>query len=307
MQSKSTFEVNALVVTIAQEGSFVRAAKKLGITPPSLTRRIASLEIDIGAKLFDRTSRRVSLTKAGRYFVQESTVSLAHAERAWGLARHQGQVEHGPRQIGYWPCTPNAFLSLLSSLSLEPRPSGEGLSGVALATGGPMELVARVLRGDLDVGLSLGPVDDEDLWAQPVGREGMTVCIPRNHKLAAKAAVTVQDLDGETVFWMPPSIHPRFVARTTKYIRSLGAKPFFKEVQSLAHKVEFAAQGAGVALMNRSAARLSRTGVVFKDLSDRFLGYESVLFMRYDQRTGHLKELADDLFARLLSLRVEIH
>ena len=83
MQSRRPFEDNFMVVAIAQEGSFGRAATKLGITQATLTRKVQSLENDIGTKLFERTSRRVELTRAGRLFVLESTISLNHAERAW--------------------------------------------------------------------------------------------------------------------------------------------------------------------------------------------------------------------------------
>jgi hypothetical protein len=64
MQNRNPIEVNILIVTIAQEGKFNRAAKKLGITPPSLTRRVASLERDIGPKLFARSTQSVVLAAA---------------------------------------------------------------------------------------------------------------------------------------------------------------------------------------------------------------------------------------------------
>jgi DNA-binding transcriptional LysR family regulator len=96
MQSKNPLEVNILIVVIAQEGNFIRASKKLGIAPPSLTRRVSSLERNIGVKLFERSTRSVELTAAGKLFVQESSLSLSHAERAWDLARsrHRSRVVH---------------------------------------------------------------------------------------------------------------------------------------------------------------------------------------------------------------------
>ena len=64
MQNNNPIEVNIIIVMIAQEGNFNRAAEKLGITPPSLTRRVPSLERDIGVKLFARSTRSVVLTAA---------------------------------------------------------------------------------------------------------------------------------------------------------------------------------------------------------------------------------------------------
>ncbi|HEU5400118.1 MAG TPA: LysR family transcriptional regulator [Terriglobales bacterium] len=307
MRSRNPLEVHALVVMIAQEGSFVRAARKLGIAQPSLTRRIQSLERKIGVELFERTSRKVELTKAGRLFVTESTVSLNHAERAWNLARYQAQMEHGPYRIGYSRYTHSAFLPLLNELSLLQSSSSREPSGTILESATTRELIERVLRGRLHAALGVSPVVDEELWVQPVGREGFSVCIPKNHRLAQKAAVTVPDLDGEIVFWLPRRVNPGFYGQVAGYIRSVGVEPVFKEVQDTMHALDFASRGFGLALLPRSAARISRTGTVFKPLADRYLGIESVLFMRRDQRHDDFKELMDDLLTRLRALKVEIN
>jgi DNA-binding transcriptional LysR family regulator len=307
MQSRRPLEGNFIIVVIAQEGSFVRAARKLGITQPSLTKKVQSLERNIGTKLFERTSRRVELTKAGRLFVVESTASLSHAERAWDLAQYQAQIENGPYRLGYSPYTYSGFLPILNELcSLLRSPESEP-SGFVLESASTRDLVERVLRGRLHAALGIRPVMDEDLWVQPVGREGFSVCVPKNHALARKAAVTASDLHGEMVFWMPRSIHPGFYRRVIKYIHRLGAEPVFREVRATTHALSFVAHGFGLALLPRSAARISHTGVVFKPLSDRHLGIETVLFMRRDQRYGSLKDLVDGLFSRLLSLKVEIN
>jgi DNA-binding transcriptional LysR family regulator len=303
MQSRTVLEVHILVVTIAQEGSFVRAAQKLGVAQPSLSRRVAWLERNLGTRLFHRTSRSVELTEAGRLFVMESTVSLKHADRAWDLARHQAQIENGPYRIGYSPYTHSEFLPLLYRLN---SPGGEP-SGVVLETASTLEMVERVLHGQLHAALGVLPIRDADLWVEPAGRERFSLCVPKNHALARKADVTVADLDGEMIFWVPQSLHPRFYAHVMKYIRSVGAVPVFKEVWAEAHALEFVAQGFGVALLPRSAARLSRSGVVFKALSDRYLRIETVLFMRRDQRYGLVKEFIDDLLSRLHKLRSEIN
>jgi LysR family transcriptional regulator, benzoate and cis,cis-muconate-responsive activator of ben and cat genes len=307
MQSRNPLEVNILIVIIAQEGSFIRASKKLGIAPPSLTRRVAWLERNIGVKLFDRSTRNVELTAAGRLFVQESSLSLSHAERAWDLARFQAQIDSGPYRIGYSPYTHSAFLPLLNGLSPAPHPPGDEPSGIVLETANTLELTERVLRGKLHAALGVGPIVDRDLWVERVGREGFSVCLPRNHRLAQKASVTVHDLDGQTVFWMPRSVQPRFYGTVMKYIGSLGVRPVFKEVRSSTHALEFASHGAGLALFPRSAARLSHAGTAFKPLTDRYLGVETVLFMRRDQRYGMLKEIVDEFLSQLLALKLEIN
>jgi LysR family transcriptional regulator, benzoate and cis,cis-muconate-responsive activator of ben and cat genes len=300
MQSRNLLEVHVVVVTIAQEGSFIRASRKLGVAQPALTRRVADLEKHLGVLLFQRTSRKVELTKAGRLFVMESTLSLEHAERAWNLARNQAQLESGPIRIGYSPYIHGAFLPHLFRLTT----GGEGSFGVSLESASTREMAKRVLRGQLQAALGIHPIEDEELWVRTVGGEGFALCIPRSHRLVHKAEVTIRDLDREVVFWVPRSLHPRFYEEAMRYILSLGVSPAFKQVQGLAHAIEFAAQGLGLALLPRSAARVSRTGVVFKTLSDRYLRIETVLFMRGDQRYGTVKGFVDDLYSRLLALKV---
>jgi LysR family transcriptional regulator, benzoate and cis,cis-muconate-responsive activator of ben and cat genes len=307
MQSRNPLEVNILIVIIAQEGSFIRASKKLGIAPPSLTRRVAWLERSIGVKLFDRSTRNVELTAAGRLFVQESSLSLSHAERAWDLARFQAQIDSGPYRVGYSPYTHSAFLPLLNALSPAPHPPGDEPSGIVLETANTLELVERVLRGKLHAALGAGPIVERDLWVQRVGREGFSVCLPRNHRLTQKTALTVHDLDGQTVFWMPRSSQPRFYAGVMRYVSSLGVQPVFREVRSVAHALEFASHGAGLALLPRFTARISYSGTVFKSLTDRYLGVETVLFMRHDQRYGRLKDIVDAFLSQLLALKLEIN
>jgi DNA-binding transcriptional LysR family regulator len=307
MQNRNPLEVNILIVVIAQEGNFIRASKRLGIAPPSLTRRVASLERSIGVKLFDRSTRSVALTAAGRLFVQESSLSLSHAERAWDLARFQAQVESGPYRFGYSPYTHSAFLPLLTGLSPAPHPPGDEPSAIILETANTVEMVERVLQGRLHAALGAGPIMDRDLWVQRVGREGFSVCLPRNHRLAQKINVTARDLDRETIFWMPRSSQPMLYGQVMRYIRSLGVQPIFREVRGATHALEFAAHNSGLALLPRSAARISYSGVVFKSLADRYLGIETVLFMRRDQRYGKLKDIVDVFLSQLLALKLEIN
>jgi LysR family transcriptional regulator, benzoate and cis,cis-muconate-responsive activator of ben and cat genes len=295
MQSRNLLDLQSLIVTIAQEGSFVRASRKLRITQPSITRRVAWLESSIGAKLFQRTSRKVELTEAGRLFVMESVLSLEHADRAWNLAQHQGKLENGPIRLGYSPYIHSALLPHLFRLSTD----REGATGVLLRSAPTPEEIKRVLRGNFHAALGIHPIDDQDLWVQRVGAEGFSVCIPRNHTLARKPDVTVKDLNHERIFWIPQSAHPGFHANVTKYFKSVGIDPAFDEVGGQMHAMELAAGGFGLALLPRSAARVSRTGVVFRSLADRYLVIETMIFMRRDQRYGRVKELVDHFLSSL--------
>ena len=305
MRNHSSLEVNHLIVTIAQEGSFSRAARKLHVDQTSITRKVLLLEKSLGTMLFSRTTRRMELTAAGKLYVRESSISLNHAERAWDLARYQALIEHGPFRIGYSPYTHSSFLPVLESFKPSARMPDE-TSGTYLESAYTLNLVSRVLRGELHAAIGIAPIMDADLWVKSVGRDGHSVGLPKNHRLAVKPMVTVPDLDGEVIYWMPKSMHPDFYKDLATYIDNLGVKPIFREVGNVVHAMEFTARGYGLALLPRSTTRLSRTGTVIKPLSDRYLCIENLLFMRRDQRYDELKEIVDDLLVRLLELKVNI-
>ena len=294
-------EIQVYVVVLAQEGSFLRAARKLHTSQPFLTRRIAYLEKSIGAKLFDRTSRRLELTAAGNLFVPEAIASLNHAERAWDLARYQGRIESGPLRIGYSPYIHSSLLPVLHHPDFTRMEAPRILLEGTYTT----ELIRRVLHGDLHVGLGILPITDSDLWVKPIAQEPLYLCIPKNHSLAQKATVNAKDMHGEMVFWVPKRMHTELYERTTEYIESMGAMPIYYEVCSTAQAIEIVGHGFGLALVQKSAARLSRTGVVFKPLTDRLLQIETALFTRKNLRRS-LGPLIDLLLEKIQALKLQI-
>jgi DNA-binding transcriptional LysR family regulator len=302
MQSRLPLEGQMFVVVIVQEGSFVRAAQKLGIPLSSLSRRVTLFEKQLGVRLFDRSSRKIELTKAGRLFVPEANASLTHAECAWELARHQALLEHGPFRLGYSAYVHSALLPTLLRLKLQEMET----SAMVLESVSTTGMVQRVLRGELHAGIGVLPVRDPDLWSSPIGKEPFYVCVPADHRLAHKATVAIRDLHGEKVFWIPRSVHRRLYDTTTRYIHSIGVEVVFQEVRGASHVIEFVSQGFGLGLVPRSAIRLMRTGVVFKAVADQYLRIETALFVRKDQRAGHLQGFLDDLLFRLQSLKIGI-
>jgi len=302
MLANSLYEVQLFVIVIAQEGSFLRASKKLSVSQPTLTRRVAQYEKELGTRLFDRTTRRLQLTRAGRIFLPEAQAALRHAERAWELARHIARIENGPFRLGYSPWIHSALLPLLRHLDLHETEA----AALVLESMTTTSIAERVLRGKLHAGVGVMPILDEDLWVKSIGQEPFYLCVPRTHRLAQKAAITVKDIHGETVFWLPRSAHRKFYDNTVDYIHGLGTKPVFEETLDVLQVIEFAAHNCGIGLVPRSAIRLTRTGVIFKSLSDRYLRIETALFARKDQRHGSLQESMDDILFRLEALKLSI-
>lgn len=93
-------------VAVAEELHFGRAAEHLGISQPPLSQQIQALEEEIGARLLERTNRRVELTEAGRLFLDECRQILAHVEKATQIARRAQQGEIGELNVGFTASAP---------------------------------------------------------------------------------------------------------------------------------------------------------------------------------------------------------
>lgn len=280
MYGKISLEAQVYVLTLAREGSFDRAAQKLNITQPALTRKIKEIESELGAKLFDRSHRHLELTATGKMFLPEAQASLQHAERAWELARQQARIERGPLRLGYSPHVHSDLLPLLQRFQTK----NGTVRHVALESAMTTELKERVLQGTLDIAFGVSPVLDPDLWVYPVAREPFCLCVPKNHALAQKAALSIRDLHGETVCWLPRSLHPELHDRMKEYIDGVGVQPLFHQVSAVMEAMNTAAHGLALAFLPRSATHFSRTGIVCKPLTDLFLQIETAMFIRQDRR-----------------------
>lgn len=291
MDSNISLEAQIFVLALAREGSFHRAAKHLHITQPALTRKINELERQLGVKLFVRAYHRLDLTQAGKVFISEAEASVQHAERAFELARRLAQLETGPMRLGYSPYIHGDLVPLLERWQLEtgnPR-------GLILEAASTSELVERVIRGRVHVGFGVLPIVDEELWVNPIAREPLCLCVPKNHRLAQRTAIPVRELDREIVFWPSKQAHPGFYDQIVEYIDRLDIQPRVHETASETQAMDLVSHGFGVALLPRSLGRFSRTGIVFKPVSDLFLKIETALFARQDQRYGLLQDQIKDM------------
>jgi DNA-binding transcriptional LysR family regulator len=184
----------AYFVEVARELHFGRAAERLGIAQPPLSRAIARLERRLGVRLLERTSRRVTLTPAGETLLAEGGAALAAVEAAVRRTRRAGGS--GARL----------------ALAMKPGGDGGGLLPEILAgyerepDALPVEMVfgygARQALDDgrADAALLYAPrADLTGLAVEELVVEPQVVVVPRTHRLAGRAQVSMADLDGEVL------------------------------------------------------------------------------------------------------------
>ena len=188
------FELNQLryFVAVAEELNFRRAARRLNISQPPLSRHINLLEHAIGVRLFDRTNRSVRLTASGERFLFDAIDILKRAEAAALFARQSERGEAGAIVLGF---VPSATLEVIPRIVLAARDQMPGLS-LTLREMMTFEQVEGLMAGSLELGLTRLPGRSPNLLLRKVWSEPFVLAIPRAHPLAAKPDLTVDDLNG---------------------------------------------------------------------------------------------------------------
>lgn len=249
-------------VAVAEELHFGRAADRLRMTQPPLSRQIQKLERAVGVTLLDRDNRGVQLTEAGRSFLVESHRLLNLVDSAADLARRIDAGSAGVVRLGFTAVSAISILGpLLRRISTELPDVEVRLSE---RVSGAQEDGIR--RGELDLGLARTPFDTSLLGSRVVLREKLMAVIPEGHPLAAiDRPLAPSDFEGQAVI----SYHPR----QSRYFHEMGVRFFANSHQRVEQRVQqvltamlLVSAGRGSTLAPESAQSLGISGVVFRDL-----------------------------------------
>lgn len=256
-------------VAVAEELSFARAAERLGIASPPLSRAIVQLEAQLGVRLLERTTRSVSLTPAGRVLLDETRPALD----ALDAAARRAQRAAGPRHRLVLALKADMDGGLLEDI-MSAYAREQAAVPLEVALGGWREQVRMLRDGRADVALDATPLEDEaasDLDAEPLVSEPRLVALAADDPLATTAdAITMADLRDAFL----PTAEP-----TVWRGRGHGDLPCY---QDLAAMLRFVELGRVVALLPASVcARYPRPGkITYKTVSDAPPAVLSVVWPR---------------------------
>jgi DNA-binding transcriptional LysR family regulator len=251
-------------IAVAEELHFGRAAPRLQISQSPLSQSIRTLEAELGVRLLERTTRRVSLLPAGEAFLPRAREALAAAIAAIEDARAAAAGELGRLAVGFTgsmtyallPVLAKALRAQLPRLQLELR--GEMLTP---------DQVDGLVSGRLDIGFLRPPLDHASLQFEPVGAEPLVVALPQGHPLARLDKVPVARLENEPFITYPSHfrsvVHDAVAATCAEH----GFLPTVAmEVGETATLVSFVAADAGIALVPASAQLMTVGGAVYRPL-----------------------------------------
>ncbi|WP_454724357.1 MULTISPECIES: LysR substrate-binding domain-containing protein [Cupriavidus] len=252
-------------LVLAEELHFGRAARRLSISQPPLSLNIQQLEASVGARLFERDSRGVRLTAAGRAFREAAGALLAQAEDARQQAREIEAGAIGRLRIGF------VGSMLYRGLPQRLREFQAGYPGiqVTLTELNSQEQIDALLQGRLDAGfIHTNRVPDE-LATALVHSEPFLCCVPADHPLAGQASVALGALRGEPFVLFSRKVSPDYYNRIFEMCAAQGFYPQIRhEVRHWLSVVSLVSQGTGVAVVPAALRRSAMAGAVFLPLAE---------------------------------------
>ena len=246
-------------LAVAEELHFGRAAARLKMTQPPLSRQVQKLERAVGAQLLERDNRRVTLTAAGEVFLGEARRLLSLADTAPELARRVSSGSRGVVRIGFTAASTYGTLGRL----LDEVERGLPDIGLDLHEMVTREQVAALLNEEIDLGLARPPFDADTFGSRLLHREALLVAVPAGHRLARLARDAVAaDLATEPVVMHSPT-QARYFYDLVVSVVPAASQNAVHTVSQVLTMLWLVAAGRGVAFVPESAARLPIEGVEF--------------------------------------------
>jgi DNA-binding transcriptional LysR family regulator len=251
-------------VAVAEELHFGRAAERLHMAQSPLSQQIRLLERDLGVRLFDRTTRSVRLTAAGRALLEPARHLLAEASavRRTVQAAHLGEV--GRVTVGFAGASSYAALPLLT------RAVTSELPGIELALVGQTytgEALGRIAEGSLDLGFVALPVR-RGVTARLVRRERLVLALPDSHPLADRTEVAFAELEREPFVTFPVARGSAVREAMVQACHDAGFAPrIVQEAPDSYNLLALVGAGVGVAVVVESARSIHLEHVVFRRLA----------------------------------------
>jgi DNA-binding transcriptional LysR family regulator len=280
-------------LAVAEDLHFTRAADKLHVAQPALSQQIRQLEEEIGAKLFDRTNRRVELTPAGVIFRTRALIAMDQMSRAAAEACQAGRGEAGSLSIGFvssavWGALPVALRQFRDQAPL---------AEIELRELEPSDQLRDIQEQHLDLGMMHAAIDQPDLSSVVIARDPLIVALPEKHPAAARNTVGLKSLSEETIIVPKRHASMGFHELVIAACHDAGFLPARTQATRLLQTaVALVAGGVGIALVPESFRdNLQIRGVVYRSLAEQAPVAELIAVWRTDNASPLLARFRREL------------
>ncbi|MEV0224458.1 LysR family transcriptional regulator [Streptomyces sp. NPDC050704] len=269
-------------VAVAEDQHFTRAAERLMVSQSGLSASIRALERELRAPLFVRTTRRVTLTEAGRALLTEAERILAQVRAAHDAVAAVQGVLRGTLSVGTEQCIAGVPVAQLLAAFRRQHPDVE----IRLRQAGSGVLAEDVAAGRLDLAFAVTTrADTEQLRCLPLTSEPMTVLCHPSHRLAAGGPVTPDELGGEAFVDFHPDWGPR---RTTDAAFAAAGvhRTVTLEVNDVHGLLDLVEEGLGIAVVPRHFAHKRPALPALPLKADTETPYETVAMLPPPEATS---------------------
>jgi DNA-binding transcriptional LysR family regulator len=255
-------------LAVAEERNFGRAAERLHMAQPPLSRHIRALEEELDTVLFIRTPKGVELTEAGQTLLDEVPNLLALAQRARERTRRAGQGLIGQLDVGLFGSGVLDLIPRMLARFHAERPDVK----IRLYNLTKAEQLQALHERRLSVGFNRLVPEEEGLVIEPILREPLVVAMPERHPLSVRPSIPLAELDGLPMI-LYPNIPMRGLAQEiVEAFRAEGVTlRIEQEVEDVLTAIALVASGFGLVITTQSATSLRLPGVAFRPLASQHL------------------------------------
>ena len=248
-------------VAVAEELHFRRAGERLGLSQSALSERISALEHDLGARLFFRTTRQVSLTQAGSEFVQDAKRILVDIERSVSNVRHTAESDLRHIRVSG---VDEAISMLLPRVLLGFRKTDPNVHVQVLEISSSEQHSQELIGHRTDVAFVRTPQEDDFITSELLHRQPVVVVLANTNPLSGSTSLSASDIADQPIVGYPKHARPILHEALWSGFRQIGAQPnIVCEIIDKSTLLQFVAHGLGIALAPAWVRNIAPPGVVF--------------------------------------------
>ncbi|WP_250492975.1 LysR family transcriptional regulator [Caballeronia sp. GAWG1-1] len=280
-------------VAVAEERNFTRAAQRLNIAQPPLSRQIQQLEETLGVQLLERNSRPLKLTETGKFFYSHAAQLIAQTSELESMTRRVGNIERS-LSVGFVGSTLYGMLPKIIRRFRDENPTVE-LSLHEMST---MDQLRALKDGHIDVGFGRIRNEDANIRRVILREEKMIVALPQGHALSVlKPVLALRDLLNETLIVYPKAPRPSYSDQVLAAFKDRALEPRrIYEVRELQIALGLVAAGEGISIVPSSVYGLKRDDVSYKDLDDPTLVSPIIMSMRALDESRDIREMLELIY-----------
>jgi len=280
-------------VAVAEERNFTRAAKRLHIAQPPLSRQIQQLEEALGVQLFERNSRPLKLTETGKFFYSHAVHLLAQTSELESMTRRVGNIERS-LSVGFVGST---LYGMLPKIIRRFRDENKAVE-LSLHEMSTMDQIRALKDGRIDVGFGRIRHEDANIRRVILREEKMIVALPVGHPLSlSKPQLSLRDLIYETLIVFPKAPRPSFADQVLSAFQERALTPRrIYDVRELQIALGLVAAGEGISVVPSSVYGLKRDDVSYMELDDPTLTSPIIMSMRAMDESRDIREMLDLIY-----------